>query len=474
MAIEKPSRDWVPAFEGNRRSGLNVTFGNNAPVLFSTTMLFSIMSASPNSVLEKVEQRSRASSVQRVTARCGVEAWLVEDYAVPIVALDFAMTGGGSQDPAQKNGAAVLLAGLLDEGAGDLDAEAFQQALDDKAIELSFGAQHDYIEGRARTLVKNTQTTFDLLRLAVNTPRLDSAAFERVRSQVQAAIRRDANDPNSVAAKAWNAAAFPNHPYGRPLHGTLQSIAAVTRDDLDHLHKRSFNRQGLKIAVVGALSAAELSTHLDAVFGDLPADGGLTPVAYSTVHGLGERTILDLDIPQATIRFGLTGIARRDKDFAPAYIVNHILGGGVFSARLFKEVREKRGLAYSVHSGLASGDHAAIFSGSTSTKNERALESLQVIEEEIAKLAAEGPTDDELEKAKKYLMGSYALQFDSSSKIASQLIAIQRDGYDPLYLDERNRMIAAVTIEDAKRVAKRLFAGQKLLVTIAGRPVGLS
>jgi zinc protease len=417
--------------------------------------------------------KSRAASVQRVSSHCGAEAWLVEDYAVPIVALEFAMTGGATQDPDGKMGAAVFLAGLLDEGAGNLDAEAFQKALDDNAIELSFGAQHDYIEGRMRTLAKNTATAFDLLRLALNEPRLDGEAVERVRSQMQAGIRREANDPNAIAAKAWNASAFPGHPYGQPLRGTLDSVGAITRADLVQLQGRLLRRFGLKIAVVGAIDGVRLSALLDEVFGGLPAESGLQPVADATVTGLGEREVLDLDIPQATIRFGLPGIARRDPDFVPAYIVNHVLGGGVFSARLFKEVREKRGLAYSVHSGLASGDHAAIFAGSTSTKNERALESLRVIEAEIEKLAADGPTADELEKAKKYLMGSYALQFDSSSKIANQLIVIQRDGYDPSFLDERNRLIAAVTTDDAKRVAKRLFAGQKLLVTIVGRPAGV-
>jgi zinc protease len=443
------------------------------PSTSSAIILGPFMAALPSSVLEKAEQKSRASTVQRVTSSCGAEAWLVEDYAVPIVALDFAITGGAAQDPAAKGGAAVLLAGLLDEGAGDLDAEAFQQALDDKAIEMSFGGQQDYIDGHVRTLSRHLKRAFELLHMAVKAPRLDAVAIERVRAQIQATIRREANEPNSIAAKAWYAAAFPNHPYGRPLRGTLQSVAAISRPDLEQLHQRLVNRQGLKIAVVGAVNAKELSTLLDAVFGELPAEGRLDPVAYSTVHGLGQREILDLDIPQTTIRFGLPGVARRDRDFVPAYVVNHILGGGVFSARLFKEVREKRGLAYSVHSGLASGDHAAIFAGSTSTKNERALESLKVIEDEIAKLASEGPTADELEKAKKYLIGSYALQFDSSSKIASQLIVIQRDGYDPSYLDERNRLIAAVTVEDARRVAKRLFADQKLLVTIVGRPVGV-
>jgi zinc protease len=178
-------------------------------------------------------------------------------------------------------------------------------------------------------------------------------------------------------------------------------------------------------------------------------------------------------VPQSTIRFALPGLPRKDPDFMIATVVNHILGGGVFSARLFKEVREKRGLAYSVYSSLANFDHAAFFSGGTSTKNERVAESLSVIEEEIAKMAAEGPTADELDKAKKYLTGSYALRFDTSTKICEQLVHLQTEGFSVDYLDQRNGLIEAVTLEQTQRVAKRLFDGKKLLVTIAGRPEGL-
>jgi len=180
-----------------------------------------------------------------------------------------------------------------------------------------------------------------------------------------------------------------------------------------------------------------------------------------------------VDVPQSTIRFGLPGISRHDPDFMIGVVVNHILGGGVFSARLFKEVREKRGLAYSVHSQLAAHDHAALFSGGTSTKNERAAESLAVIEAEIAQLAADGPTADELDKAQKYLIGSYALRFDTSTKIAGNLVSLQLDNHPVEFLDQRNEKIAAVKLEDTLRVAKRLFAGQKLLVAAAGRPEGL-
>ncbi|HTJ03126.1 MAG TPA: insulinase family protein, partial [Methylovirgula sp.] len=193
-----------------------------------------------------------------------------------------------------------------------------------------------------------------------------------------------------------------------------------------------------------------------------------------SVSNVGTRHVVDLDVPQSTIRFGRQGLARKDPDFIPATVVNHVLGGGVFSARLFKEVREKRGLAYSVYSQLITFDHGAMMIGSTSTKNERAAESMEVIQDEIKKLADNGPSEEELDKAKKYLIGSYALRFDTSTKIAGQLVHLQTDGYGVEYLDERNKLIDAVTMEDAKRAAKRVFDKGELLVVVAGRPEGMA
>jgi zinc protease len=256
------------------------------------------------------------------------------------------------------------------------------------------------------------------------------------------------------------------------VRGTLDTLALIGRDDLVGVHRACMARDDVKVAVVGAIDAARLGTLLDKAFGALPARASLIDVADVKVSG-GGRSVVDLDIPQATIRFGLDGIPRKDPDHMAGVVVNHILGGGVFSARLFREVREKRGLAYSVYSQLATFDHASLFAGGTSTKNERAAESLRVIEEEIAKLAADGPTAEELVKAQRYLTGSYALRFDSSLKIASQLVHLQTEGFDVDYLDERNPMIDAVTLDDAKRVAGRLFGRDGMLVTIVGRPVGL-
>jgi len=416
---------------------------------------------------------SRASTVQKIVSKGGIEAWLVEDYAVPLIAFEFAFKGGAAQDPIGKPGAATLLAGLLDEGAGPYDSEGFHRALDEDAIEISFSADRDSLGGRMQSLARNSARAFELLRLAVTEARLDTEPFERVVSQIAAGLKREANDPDFVAGRDFRALAYPNHPYGLPVRGDLSTLPALTRTNLIDMRAAAFARDNLKIAAVGAIDAAALAGHLDDVFGQLPEKSLLTPVAPTAFSGAGTRHVAHLDVPQSTIRFGREGIARKDPDFIAATVVNHILGGGIFSARLFREVREKRGLAYSVYSQLATYDHAAMFSGGTSTKNERAAESMAVIENEILDLANSGPSEEELGKAKKYLIGSYALRFDTSTKIASQLVDLQTQGFGVEYLDERNTLIAAVTMADAKRAAKRLLGDGKLLVTVAGQPEGM-
>ncbi len=418
-------------------------------------------------------QSSRAETVQRVQAACGVEAWLVESYAVPLVALEFATGGGASQDPQGKEGLSSLFAGLLDEGAGPYDSRAFHRKVEDLAIHLGFGADRDQLSGHFQSLTRTLDEGFELFRIALNEPRFEAEAVTRVRGQLAASIKREANDPDTMVAKAFREAAFPGHPYGRPLRGDLDTLERLERADLDALRAKLFARDNLKIAVVGAISAATLAQKLDAVFGAWPQASQLEPTPQVAVANVGERRVIELDVPQSTFRFGRGGIAKADPDYFAAVVVNHVLGGGVFTSRLFNEVREKRGLAYSVYSHLQDYRHSAALFGGAATKNERAGETLGVIEEECRRLAAEGPMAEELDKAKKFLVGSYALRFDTSTKIASQLVRLQLDGEDPGYLDTRNDKIESVTLDHARGVAKRLLGDGSLLVAIVGKPQGL-
>ena len=416
-------------------------------------------------------------NVRELVSPRGVRFWLVEDYAVPLVSLEFAFRGGAAQDPAGKAGAATLLAGLLDEGAGDLDDQAFQQALDEKAIEISFHCERDHIGGRMRTLVRHLDRAGELLRLCVNAPRLDEAPFERVREQMNAQLRHEANDPAAMASRAWRARVFPGHAYGLPTNGTHESLAAIERDELKGLARRLVTRGALHIGVVGAIDAERAARLVDEVFADLPASGDLSVVAAAPFEGLGGSEIIDLDVPQSTIRFGRPARgARRPRLHREHRARARARRRSGLTSRLFREVREKRGLAYSVSASVSTFDHASYLYGGTTTKNERANESLDVIRAEILDMAHGGLTEDELEKGKKYLIGSYPLRFDTSAKIAGQLVHIQLEGHGPSWLVERNVQVAAVTMADARRTAERVFGDGALSVVLVGRPasVGVS
>jgi zinc protease len=414
-----------------------------------------------------------AVSVKTLVTPRGLTLWLVESYAVPLVSLEFAFRGGSSQDSADKAGMGMLLASLLDEGAGDLDAQAFQRALDERAIEISFHADRDAMTGRMRTLVKNLDRAAELLRLAVNQPRFDEEPFIRVREHANARLRHDANDPGSVAAKAWKANAFPSHPYGQPTDGSLESLALIERADLVAAAKRLLARDQLVIAVVGAIDEKGAAELVDKAFADLPARAELKPVAIASFAGLGRTDPITLDVPQSTIRFGRPGLMRDDPDYIASVVAAHVLGGsGNMTSRLFREVREKRGLAYTVFGNFYAYDHGAFYYGGTTTKNERARESFDVAAHEIRDVALKGLSEEELEKGKTYLIGSYPLRFDTSVKIASQLVHIQLEGRTPEWLVERNLEIAAVTGESLKRAANRAFGDGSLYTTVVGKPEG--
>jgi zinc protease len=415
---------------------------------------------------------AHATKIERVVSPGGIEAWLVHETTLPLIAVEVAFRGGANQDPADMPGVANMAADLLDEGAGDLDAKAFHERLEERAISFGFAASREHLHGSVRTLVENRDEAFALLKLALTAPRFDADPVERIRTQILAQLRREAVNPTAIANRRWWSVAFPGHAYGQPGRGTIEAVSLIGVEDLKTFMRRSVAKDGLKIAVVGDIDAATLGPLLDQTFGSLPDKAELTPIPDMTVQGLGREITVSLDVPQAVVAFGGVGIPRKDPDFFAAYIVNHILGGGTFSSRLYAEIREKRGLAYGVSSSLIWLDHASLFVGFTATRAEKAGETVALIQDEIRRMAETGPTAEELAKAKAFLKGSYGIAFDTSAKIAGQLLQIQIDGLGIDYIDRRNAMIDAVTLVDVQRVAKRLLGGG-LLVTVVGRPQGL-
>jgi zinc protease len=408
--------------------------------------------------------------IQTVKSPGGIEAWLVEDHSNPMMAMRFSFDGGSAQDPAGKDGVANFVSAMLDEGAGELDAAAFQERLEDLAVRLSFSDSQDAFYGNFETLTVNRDAAAGLLAAALNKPHFDKDAAERIRQQILASLVYAAKDPDRVASDEWNALAFGDHPYGRRASGTEQSVSSITPEDLDAYRKKVFAKSNLRVVAVGDISAAELGTLLDKVFGSLPEKADLATVEKIAPATGGKTKVIEMDVPQSVAVFGFGAMPRKDPDFLTAFVLNQLIGGGGFASRLMEEVREKRGLAYSVYSYLQPMRNASIFSGGVATRNDAVKTSIDLIRQELEKVANEGPNETEFANAKSYLTGSYALRFDTNVKIATQLLGLMEEGYGPDYVEKRNAMIEAITLDDARRVAKRLLDTDNMIVTIVGKP----
>ncbi|WP_018240252.1 pitrilysin family protein [Ensifer sp. BR816] len=411
-----------------------------------------------------------AMAIQEVETSGGIKAWLVEDYSVPIVTVRFAFRGGSTQDPSGKEGLANLMTALFDEGAGDLDSEAFQERLDDAGAEMRFGAGRDAVYGFMRVLADQKDDAFDLLRLAVEQPRFDQAPMDRIRAQIVSGIIAEAKDPNTAAQVAWRKALYGDHPYSRRDEGTEQTLATATTSDLKALHKRLFARGNLAIAVTGAIDAGALKHDLNRIFGGLPAEPSIMPVA-ETAPRLAQEIRIPYDLPQTGLRLAYPGISDKDPQFFAAHLMNHILGGGAFTSRLWNEVREKRGLAYHIGSALVNNDHASALVIATGARPDRAAETLSLIRAEVRRIAEKGVSEDELDAAKKKVIGGYAIDnLNSSSAIADTLVKIQMEDLGIDYIERRKQLIQAVTVEDVRSAAKRLLSADPA-VMIVGPPL---
>ena len=416
---------------------------------------------------------AHAVDIKEITSPGGIKAWLVSDSTIPIIAMNFSFRGGTANDPADKVGRAYFLSGMLDEGAGDLPSEAFQERMSELAVRMSFDAEREYFEGSFQTLSENRDAAFELLRKAVAEPRFDTVPMNKVRGQLLVGIKSDSENPSRIASEALLKTMLASHPYANDRKGTVDTVNAMTPDDLRDAWKATFARDRLLVGIVGDISEEEAGKMLDKVFGGLPESAGPVSVPDVQWPEKGSITIVERDIPQSVMTFAMPGILRSDPDFIAAYVMNFVLGDGGFGSRLMEEIREKRGLTYGIYTGLITWDNGGLVIGSVSTQNSRAGETLDVLRAELTKMATDGPTQGELDEAKTYITGSYPLRYDSSGKIAQQLLAIQQENLGIDYINKRNDLVNAVTLEDAKRVAKRLIQPDALTISIVGRPEGI-
>lgn len=411
--------------------------------------------------------------IEEITTPGGINAWLVEEHSIPFVALELRFRGGTSLDAPDKRGAVNLMTGLLEEGTGEMDARAFARAARDIAAEFRYRAGDDAVSVSARFLTETRDTAVDLLRASITEPSLAPDAIERVREQVIAGLKSDLKDPDSIARNAFSRLVFGDHPYGSPEEGTIESVEALSRNDLLAAHRAVFARDRVYVSAVGDITPDELSALLDRLLGDLPQTGAPLP-GRATENLPGGVEVIGFDTPQSSVIFGQPGIDREDPDFFAAYILNRIIGGGGFESRLMTEVREKRGLTYGIYTYLSDKDNGEIWVGSVSSANDRVAEAIAVIRDQWTRIRDEGVSAEELADAKTYITGAYPLRFDGNGPIANIAVGMQLDGLPRDYIDTRNDRMNAVTLEDINRVARELLDPEKLTFVVVGRPEGLN
>lgn len=410
--------------------------------------------------------------IKEVTSPGGITAWLVEDHNIPFTALEIQFKGGTSLEAPEKRGVINLMTATLEEGAGEMDSRGFAEARDALAASFSFDAGTDSVGVSAQFLTENRDQAIDLLREALVNPRFDQDAVDRVREQVLANLRANEKDPGTIASERFDVLAFGDHPYGSSGDGTIETVTALTRDDVLAAHKAALTRDRVFVAAAGDITAEELGLLLDHLLGDLPATGAPLPERAPWLLPAG-ITVEDFPSPQSTVFFGQQGIPRDHPDFFPAFVLNEMLGGGRFTARLMTEVREKRGLTYGIGTYIVNMDHADMLLGQFSASNDKVAEAIEVVKAEWGRIGAEGVSPEELEATKTYLTGSYPLRFDGNGPIASILVGMQMDGMPIDYVTTRNSKVEAVTMEDIRRVAAELFDPKALHFVVVGQPAGL-
>lgn len=413
-----------------------------------------------------------AVEIQTITTPEGIGAWVVEERSLPFIAMEIRMEGGANLDRPEKRGAVNLMMALLEEGSADMDARSFQEAREALAASYSFRAFDDSVSVSTRFLTENADEAIALLRQALVDPRFDEDAIERVRAQVIAGIESDSKSPNRIAGDTFYSAAFPDHPYGSDMDGTVETVSALTRDDLLQAHRDAMSRAGIHVSVVGDVSTEKAAQLIDALLADLPLEGPEGPehVEFGLDGGI---TVVDFPTPQSVALFGHAGIERDHPDFFAAYILNHILGGGSFESRLMMEVREKRGLTYGVSTFLVPRDLTEMVLGQVASSNDRIAEAIDVIRSEWSRIVEEGVTQEELDAAKTFITGEYPLRFDGNGPIAEIMVAMQQVGLTPDYVVNRNDFVEAVTLDDVNRVARELLDPEALHFVIVGQPIGI-
>ena len=401
------------------------------------------------------------------------KAWLVNDNNLPIIAIKLAFKAGSGLDPIGKKGLANMTVSLLDEGAGNYTAKEFKRILADNSITLNFNVSHDNFYINLYTLKENLDLSFQLLDLALTKPTFKLQEIDRIKGNIKLILEQSYKDPNEIGTRLFREILFEGHPYQYDTLGIREDIDKIEKKDLESFLNNNLTLENLFVAASGDINESELKKYLEKYFIKFDKEKKVNKVPIHKKNIKPNIFLHKKDLRQSSILFAGEGISKTDPYFYPAYVMNYILGGGGFFSRLTTEVREKRGVVYSVYSYLYRYDKYNFFSGGAQTSNENVNKVIKIIKEELVKIKNQGVTESELNDAKNYLINSYVLRLDSNKKVASILLNTQMDGLNTDFFKKRNDYINSVSLEDIKVVAKKILDENQIFFLIIGNPSNL-
>ncbi len=414
---------------------------------------------------------SHSFEYEKLKTKSGIEFWFVEDKSIPIVSVSFSFKGGSSIDFSEKNGISNLMTSLMDEGTSKLTSIDFKNQMKLNGMRLNFSSQKDKIDGSFQIIASQLEQGFELFYQALNHPRFDEDDIERVRKQIISSIKLDESDLSTLASNKFNQFFFNEHNFSRNVKGSINTISNIDRNDLINFHKKAFQKNNIIIGVAGNIKKKKITDLIEKVFGNLENSEKIPPVKKFTRLAKGEETY-NMKTPQTSVLFGHPGLARNSDDFFALRIANYIFGGGGFQSRLYKNVREKKGLVYSIYSYLLSYDNDGVIVGGFQTRNKSVYQTIKNVKNELKRLQSNGISRKEFENAKAYFKGSFTRNFTSTISIARLLQIVQYYDLGEDYFEKRDEIINNLELKKVNEIISKFYSSEELFFMIVGEPEG--
>ena len=415
--------------------------------------------------------------IEKLDSYKSAQAYLVQTEALPMVDIEVSIDAGDRYDPSGKSGVADMVAGLMNYGArGDKGLLTEAQIADEIAdlganIGLSVGGERAILRIRSLSRKDLRDRAVQLAAAMLSSPTYDPKIVEREKQRTITSLREAETKPEFVLERRFKKSVYGNYPLADS--PSVQSVGSINTNDLKQFHKQFYRGDRMIVSIVGDVDRTQAAEIVQNLLKQIPESGQaiakLPDLQRSPIEALAQREIqIPFDAQQAHIAMGMTAVARNNPDYFPLLVGNYILGGGGFVSRLMSEVREKRGLAYSVFSYFAPGKENGIFQAGLQTKSDQATLALDVMSTTIAQFIADGPTPSELEAAKSNLINGYPLRIDNNRKLLDNVSSIAWNDLPLDTMDVWTKQVEAVTLEQVKASFQKYLAMDRMKIVVLG------